>query len=291
MYSLNLKAAKNLIGLIKRSRTIRKEMILEISSSEVFNASLKLELKQYLSQDFGFKVNPYIKILGYDVSFIELQTLCYLFQEIFVEQSYYFKAKKENPLIIDCGSNIGISILYFKKLYPNARIISFEPFDRAFSILLENINNNNLQNITALNYGLSNHNGQGNLFFDPQKPTSLSMSFFEERIKGNSQVAKTICLSSYIDQPVDFVKMDIEGAELVVIDELSQTNKLSLIKEMIIEYHHHIQRDLDCFSHLLKTLEKNNFGYQIRAISDKFNLKNSFQDIHIYAYNKIISNE
>src|SRR5574343_383343 len=41
-------------------------------------------------------------------------------EEIFETEIYKFQTQDEIPYIIDCGANFGLSILYFKKLYPNA---------------------------------------------------------------------------------------------------------------------------------------------------------------------------
>jgi FkbM family methyltransferase len=43
------------------------------------------------------------------------------------------------PVIIDCGGNIGLSVLYFKYLFPNSVITVFEPSPPVFEILKENI--------------------------------------------------------------------------------------------------------------------------------------------------------
>jgi hypothetical protein len=37
-----------------------------------------------------------------------------------------FKTDSRNPIIIDCGANIGVATIYFKRLYPDSRILSFE---------------------------------------------------------------------------------------------------------------------------------------------------------------------
>ncbi len=60
--------------------------------------------------------------------------------EIFVEEVYRFQSDTNTPLIIDCGSNIGLSIIYFKRLFPEAKIIGFEPDNEIFKILENNIN-------------------------------------------------------------------------------------------------------------------------------------------------------
>lgn len=55
---------------------------------------------------------------------------------------------------------------------------------------------------------------------------------------------------------------------------------------MVIEYHHHIVRDLDIFSKLLRILEDAGFGYQIESNLQRPLISKQFQDILIYAYQK-----
>jgi hypothetical protein len=76
--------------------------------------------------------NP-IELLGYKISFMGEAHLRWLFGEIFMDASYFFHTDNDRPLIFDCGSNIGMSVLFFKKLYQNARIIAFEPDPATFA--------------------------------------------------------------------------------------------------------------------------------------------------------------
>ena len=80
--------------------------------------------------------------------------------------------------------------------------------------------------------------------------------------------------------------MDIEGSELSVLKELKESGKLQYIKQMVIEYHHHIIEDEDLGSTILTLLEDANFGYQIKADFLYPRRRVHFQDILIYAYNK-----
>jgi hypothetical protein len=48
-----------------------------------------------------------------------------------IRQKYFFAADSRSPRIIGCGSHIGMSILDFKKIYPQARILGFEPASSA----------------------------------------------------------------------------------------------------------------------------------------------------------------
>jgi len=47
-------------------------------------------------------------------------------REIYGDQSYLFRSQRDAPVIIDCGSNYGVSILWFKKNYPDAKIVGVE---------------------------------------------------------------------------------------------------------------------------------------------------------------------
>ena len=58
--------------------------------------------------------------------------------ELFVQHMYKFVAKTQEPFIIDCGANLGMSIIYFKELYPLSKIIAFEADDYIFSFLEKN---------------------------------------------------------------------------------------------------------------------------------------------------------
>src|SRR5690348_5460731 len=60
-------------------------------------------------------------------------------EEIFVDEVYKCNFNSAEPYIIDCGANIGLSVIYFKQKYPNAKIIAFEPDKFQFDNLLQNI--------------------------------------------------------------------------------------------------------------------------------------------------------
>jgi FkbM family methyltransferase len=226
------------------------------------------------------------RIAGFDVTFLSYRTLRKLFEEIFIDQDYCFVADSERPLIIDCGSNIGLSILYFKRLYPQARVIGFEPFIPAFEILSTNVAVNRLEDVRVYNLAVSRTQGRDVLHYDPADPGSLRMSLIADRLKGAPMPVNTTTLSSYIDEPVDLLKLDIEGAETAVLQELHASGKLPLIKKLLIEYHHHIHPECDAVSGVLDLLECNQFGYLIRGSFPTPVKNGKYQDIMIHAYRK-----
>lgn len=222
------------------------------------------------------------RIFGYRVHFFDYRTFVFLFKEVFLYEDYYFQARSPRPFVLDCGANIGMALLYIKLLYPQARIVSFEPDETTFVVLQKNVQENRLQDVTLLNAALSNQDGETEFFFDPAKPGALTMSIHQTRMPKSSRRVKTLRLSSYVEDHVDFLKIDVEGAEKLVLDDLAQERKLERISEMVIEYHHHFERDEDNLSSFLKILETGGLGYQLAV--EHWTDRGAFQDILIYAY-------
>ncbi len=198
------------------------------------------------------------KILGLKVKFLDYRSFLQLFKEVFIKRTYYFHSDNDSPSIIDCGSNIGITVLFFKKFYPDAKITAFEPKKEIFEVLKENVQNNKLKYVKLVNMALFDVEGKINLHYDPKLPFRSSLI---DKIVGLEFCEKvdTTCLSSYIKCEVDFLKMDIEGAEVAVIKELIKNNKLKLIKNMAVECHHITPKE-STFQEFMTILENNNYS-------------------------------
>ena len=203
-----------------------------------------------------------------------------LFTEIFFNKIYYFKTKSPNPFIIDCGSNIGISVLFFKKIYPNSEVLAFEPLKENFNLLKKNIEENNLKNVSLIQKALSSKSETSYL----KKVGFLSGTLDTTKDDKNIEQIQTIALSEYINKQVDLLKIDIEGAETLVLEEIANKNKLKFIEKIIMEYHPHAK--INNLPKILKLLEKNNFQYYISS-----NVNTPFKETNldlllIYAYQK-----
>lgn len=59
----------------------------------------------------------------------------YFINEIFTSNEYYFKPSCKQAFIIDCGAHIGMSVLYFKKMFPDSKIMAFEANPHNFELL------------------------------------------------------------------------------------------------------------------------------------------------------------
>ncbi|MFC1785848.1 FkbM family methyltransferase [Candidatus Neomarinimicrobiota bacterium] len=259
----------------------------------IINETLRKKIRRTRIFTFYFKKydkkNMTANIVGHKVKFNYLKTLQDLFTEIFINGCYWFTTDYKEPIIIDCGSHFGQAAMYFKILYPKAKIICFEPDDYAFSILKTNITTNEIQDIELHNKAIADYDGIIEFYNIKDSKGSVIMSTVKERVPDSeTNIIQATRLSNFINSPIDFLKLDIEGAELSVLKELIKSDKLRYVKQMAIEYHHHIKEHVDNFSHTLELLEDADFGYQIESEFLMPRQEVHFQDILIYAYNKNI---
>jgi len=240
----------------------------------------------YLRRLFGNVHTPTeCSILNFQVSTFSLDALTFLYREIFVELEYYFETTKKHPYVIDCGSNIGVSILFFKTIYPEAKIVGFEPATDSFKLLKRNIEINGLTDVTIHPFALGENEGRVKFFME-ERPGGFVASTDRRRASEREETVEQVCLSNYIDRPVDLLKLDVEGAEREVLNDLVRNGCLEKVNQMIIEYHHHLDEDEDHFSEFLEHLEHNGFGYLLRSELGQNRTRGRFQDFLIYAYRK-----
>lgn len=189
--------------------------------------------------------------------------MSFLFQheEIFVGQSYRFNAINAQPVILDCGANIGTSCLFFKKLYPNAKITAFEADPKIANILTHNMFTNHIKDIDIVNKAVWVHN-KGISF---ASEGSDAASIFGE---GEKQHIPSIRLKDVLEQfpSIDMLKIDIEGAETEVIKDCK--DELGKVQNLFIEYHSFPGQTQELGT-LLNILTENGFRYFIRDVQDR----------------------
>jgi len=209
-----------------------------------------------------------VSLLGKEFRYENRANLHGMFKEVFIKKNYLFEQTDQPITIIDCGSNIGVSLLYFRLMAPQAHLIAFEPNPHTFSILSENVRKNQL-NVQLHNVGLSADAGAAILYTDAADLSSQSASLtkhLETKHKNLLKVEiKTERLSQYIHDTVDILKLDIEGAEGEVLEDLSQNDKLKYIRKIFIEYHNDGTHTVYPLGSLLKTLEEAGFLYAIES--------------------------
>lgn len=165
---------------------------------------------------------------GHEIDIPDSASFLFMYKEIFEDHIYKFETSNPVPYIIDGGANIGLSSIYFKLLYPKAKIIGFEPDATIYNYLKKNIEAFNFKGIELINKGLWNKNTI--LSF---KTEGADAGLLTE--EGATETVQVISLKPYLNKKVDFLKLDIEGAETVVLKDIEEN--LSLVDRIFVEYH------------------------------------------------------
>ncbi len=267
-----IKKVLSAINYFQQAQISRKSKML------FFRAYLKILLAKSLLRSRNEHVK--VKLMNRVFYSFDFNTLSYLFEEIFVSNDYYVRLISDNPIIIDCGSNTGIAMLYFKAIYPKSKILCFEPNPRAVEVLKKNIKRNSLEDVFLHEVPLSNKEEEMKFYYS-ENINSLTSSIFEERGGANSVLLQTKKLSNYITERIDLVKIDVEGAEIQIISDLISSRKIDLIDEMIVEFHHNLDEQIVQLHDFLGMISKCGFKYKVKS---SYSLDTDFQDIMIHFF-------
>jgi len=214
-----------------------------------------LYLARLRKKAWGQKSGAIMRCSNYTVRITDGPNFYIQYKDEFIRRIYHFEAIRPDPLIIDGGSNIGMSILYFKHVYPGARIIGFEPDPAIFYILKENVTRNGLTDVTLVNAGLGEETGT--ISFIPDESAGGRFA------KGEGSVTVQVKqLSDYIGEPVDFLKLNIEGEELAVLQEAEASGRLRNVRELVLEYHGWANGE-QRLGEILNLLDRQGFRYLI----------------------------
>ena len=194
----------------------------------------------------------------YKIAFKDGPTFLMSIDELFIKEFYKFRTNKERPKIIDCGSYIGTSILYFKVNYPNAIIKGFEPDKENYFLLKSNLDNWNFSDTTVLNAAIWINDG--NISFNSVGNMSSRIETDVEENQ-NKAIVKCVRLKDLLYEEIDFLKIDIEGAELAVLQDCS--DKLKNVNNLFVEYHGNYN-EMVKLNEILEILLQNNFKYYIK---------------------------
>lgn len=217
---------------------------------------------------------------GLDLRGYGYPQLFYLYQEIFLKRDYAMELGTKTPTIVDCGSNIGTSIAFFKRMYPKARVIGFEPHPKLFPVLRGNMDRNGMADVELHNCALGKENGTTS-FFVNANPGYLRSSIRSDR-GGEIQITcKLERLSDHLRalDVVDLVKIDVEGAEHFIVDDLVTSGLIAKPRHYVLEYHLNIGEDRSDLSKMLRVFEENGYDYTLKAERKP---NGRFQDVLIY---------
>lgn len=150
----------------------------------------------------------------------------------------------KDGVVMDCGAHIGNCAILFSRLVgPEGLVICLEPFEASYQVLLERIDRFKLENVVAINKGLWNKAGV------------FSLETFEETIScrliddqtgpipnDNEVIIECTTIDTLVKElklaRIDFIKMDIEGAEIEALQGARNTLTEYRPQVAIASYHH-----------------------------------------------------
>jgi FkbM family methyltransferase len=241
--------ARNLSGLADRN---------DVSSRELAATYLDLRVRRALRPG-----TSRAEIAHRRVRCRDFPMLVTMYEEIWLRRHYPFEPRRADPVVFDCGASIGLASLYFKTVAPAARITAFEPEPATFELLRENLADSGVE---CINAAVAAAPGKETLRVpSPSAAEGGATLRLAEGAGWDEIEVTTVRLSDCVTGPVDFLKLDIEGAEREVVDDLARTGAIGHVAELALEYH---PTDDDRLGELLQHLRAAGFRYRFNSVSD-----------------------
>lgn len=209
------------------------------------------------------------------------------YKELFESNIYEFTPGPNARTIIDCGANMGLSVLYFSLNYPDHHIIAFEPDPEICGILKENIDTFGLRNVTVHQQAVWDKNEVLTFFADGKMGGRVENTYRHAR----PVQVEAVPLAGFITDDTDFLKIDIEGAEGRVLKGCKDV--LHKAGHIFFEYHNSI-KDPQTLHELLGLVSSCGFTYYIkesdvrkRPFIDEHNIAEAFNmALNVFCYKK-----
>jgi FkbM family methyltransferase len=170
---------------------------------------------------------------------------------------------KEGDNFVDVGANEGyFSVLASQQIGTSGRVISIEPQERLWRIILKNSVLNNLCNIQLIPFAASDSSSELEIVLTPSVNTGSSGAVRSNRnLLWSRQKTQTLTLDKIIgDLPIKLMKIDIEGFELLALQGAEKILHSKQVKNIIVELHPK-QLALLGQSEIQVTSLLNKFGY------------------------------
>jgi len=169
-------------------------------------------------------------LLGQPFEIVDAPSFLEMHEQIWEREIYRFPPSRGKPLILDCGANIGLSVLFFMQNYPDCSVVAFEPDDTVFKVLERNMRRTGLRSVELVPRAIWTE--------------ATTLPFYSEGSYGGrvarggdplTRSVRTIRLRDYLDRPVDLLKLDIERGETEVLEDCF--DRLKNVDRLFVEYH------------------------------------------------------
>jgi FkbM family methyltransferase len=152
----------------------------------------------------------------------------------------YFNPKI-GDIVIDIGAAFGLhTIIASKRVGANGKVIAIEAHPGNYEMLNRNIKLNGLTNVTTLNYAVYSSKAKVKIY---SNYTIMTERIQEEKVKEKFVEVNADTLDNILEQkairqePINWIKIDVEGAELEVLKGAYNTLSNSKDIALYIEIH------------------------------------------------------
>jgi len=148
---------------------------------------------------------------------------------------------EEDDVVYDIGANTGLYALFAAEACPDGEVIAFEPYPPNLSLLKQDIDRNQLQNVKIIDVALSNSVGSIEFSQPDEDDIGYGSSAIEPSKSGATIEAPTktgdqLIADGEIPAP-NVLKIDVEGSEPLVLDGLETTLSASSCRTVYCEVH------------------------------------------------------
>ncbi len=148
------------------------------------------------------------------------------FNLIFCREDYY--CPKNFNTVVDIGSNIGLSCIYWLTRNSHCKVYSYEPSTTNFNRLEKNLNY--FKNRCKLNnFAISDYNGSGYLHLEKDGVYS-SLKINDEKLEYlNKEKCKIVHINQCLEEilknndEIDILKIDNEGEEVKTVSSINKS--------------------------------------------------------------------
>lgn len=171
------------------------------------------------------------------LAYPEGHDLISLVDEVLRRKAYAFETRNAYPAIIDGGANFGLATFAYLTAFPQAKVIAFEPGRRSLEALERNVELNGWDNVTIVPKALAGKEGVATFYEPKSMPMggSLTRRLADRDFDCLTYDVPKVRLTEYLDGSLDLLKLDIEGAESEVIDEVA--DRISCARRIFCEVH------------------------------------------------------
>lgn len=204
-----------------------KGQVALLLSKEVFEDRSTLPLRLYQRSRKGRARPGTFRAPFGKIAYLDAISAFHQLHEIFHRHIYDIAVQSAAPTIVDCGGNIGLSVIRFKQQNPDAAITVYEADPQIADILETNIRHLSKVKVVRSAVGAAN----GHVAFAPDGGEGGCV------VSHADLMVPCTRLSDEIVATVDILKMDIEGSEFEVMQDLCATGKIALIENIMMEIH------------------------------------------------------